>query len=73
MSTSSIEHLEQRALRERQELHQRATELKSKVNMVRENLDIHRNARRYFGPAAGVLAVVGLLSGYAVAGLFTDH
>jgi hypothetical protein len=68
-----IANLEVRAAEERRLLLERATELKSKVQHVRENLDVNRNARRYFGPAAAVLAGVGLLFGYAVAGLFTDH
>jgi len=70
---SPIEDLEQRAREQRVLLHQHATELKHKVENVRENLDIQHNARRYFGPAAAVLAGVGLLAGYAIAGLFTDH
>jgi len=68
-----IANLEVRAAEERRLLLERATELKSKVRHVRENLDVNRNARRYFGPATAVLAGVGLLFGYAVAGLFTEH
>ena len=73
MNTSPIESLERRALEERQELHQRATELKTKMLFVRQNLDINRNARRHFGGAAAILAVVGMLAGYAAGGLFTNH
>jgi tetrahydromethanopterin S-methyltransferase subunit F len=68
-----IEDLERRALQERTLLHERATELKTKVQHVRQNLDLNRNARQYFGPAAAVLAGVGLLFGYVFAGLFTRH
>ena len=68
-----IESLERRALEERHLLHDRATELKNKVQDVRENLDIKRNARQYFGPAAGIVAAAGLLFGYTFAGLFTRH
>jgi len=68
-----IASLEVRAAEERQVLLDRATELKSKVQQVRANLDVNRNARRYFGPAAAIVSGVGLLVGYAVAGLFTDH
>ena len=71
--TMPIANLEQRAREERALLHERATELKTKVHHVRENLDVNRNARRYFGPAAAILAGVGLLFGYAAAGLFTDR
>jgi len=68
-----IANLEVRAAEERRLLLERATELKSKVQHVRENLDVNRNARRYFGPAAAIVSGVGLLVGYAVAGLFTEH
>ena len=55
MSTAMpISSLERRALEERSQLHERASELKTKVQHVRENLDIQRNARQYFGPAAAI-------------------
>jgi len=73
MSTPAIDNLEQRAIEERELLLKRATELKSKVQYVRENLDISRSARRHFGATAAILAAVGLLTGYAFAGMFTDH
>jgi hypothetical protein len=73
MSTLPIEDLERQAVEERRELHQRANELKTKVRVARQNLDINRNARRHFGGAAAVLAGVGLLCGYAFGGLFTDR
>jgi hypothetical protein len=73
MNEWPIEDLERRAREERTELHQRASELRSKARMVRENLDINRNARRHFGGAAAVLAAVGLLTGYAFTGLFTGR
>ena len=72
-TNSAIDDLEHRARAERAVLHQRATELKIKVDHVRENLDIHHNARRHFGAAAAILAGIGLLTGYALAGLLTDH
>lgn len=71
--TLPVGSLEYRAQEERSQLHERAEELKTKVRHVRENLDIPRNARQYFGPAAAIAGAVGLLFGYAVAGLFTDH
>ncbi|HEY3628108.1 MAG TPA: hypothetical protein VGL00_17605 [Terracidiphilus sp.] len=73
MSTGQIENLERRAVEERSQLRERAAELKTKVQHVRENLDINRNARQYFGPAAAIVAAVGLLFGYAFTGLFTKH
>lgn len=73
MNEWPIEDLERRAVEERRELHNRATELKTKALVVRESIDINRNARRHFGVAAAVLAVMGLLFGYAFAGLFSDR
>ena len=73
MNSWPIEDLEHQAAAERRELHERATELRTKVQGMRQNLDVTQNARRHFGPAAAVLAIVGLVSGYALAGLFTRH
>ena len=73
MTPWPIADLERRAVEERRELHDRAGELKMKVQAARQNLDITRNARRHFGTAAAILAGIGLLVGYAFTGLFTDH
>lgn len=60
--------LEQRAEEQRRRLHHSVEELKSSVH---ERLDVERNARQYFWPATGVLALVGLFLGYNLTGIFT--
>jgi hypothetical protein len=58
-------------IEQRHQLHDRADELKGKIQVTREKLDIKRNARERFGSAAIVVAAVGLLSGFATGGMFT--
>jgi hypothetical protein len=38
---------------------------------LQESLDIRRNAREHLWPAAGAAAVLGLMFGYGLAGIFT--
>jgi hypothetical protein len=38
---------------------------------VKERLDVKSNLREHVWPAAGVLTLIGLVLGYAVAGVFT--
>lgn len=71
MSTLPIENLELRALEQRRQLHERAAELKTKMQVAREKLDIEQNAREHFGAAAAIVVAFGLLSGYAFGGIFT--
>ena len=59
--------MEAQAAEQRRQIHSAVAELKLKV---RETLDVKRQARQYLAPAAGALAFVGLLLGYAVAGMF---
>lgn len=59
------------SIEQRHQLHERAEELKEKIQVTRERLDIKRNARERFTSAAMVVAVVGLLSGLATGGMFT--
>ncbi|MDP9160857.1 MAG: hypothetical protein M3O09_11615 [Acidobacteriota bacterium] len=68
MSTLPSYELELKAAAERQRLHNSVTELKTRV---RETLDVKRNAREYVAPASGVVALLGLVVGYAFAGMFT--
>jgi hypothetical protein len=73
-SDSSIpaEVLEQRAAEQRRRLHNSVSELRSSVTeTVKERLDAKRYVREYIGPATASAAVVGLLAGYAVIGMFT--
>lgn len=64
-----VEVLESRASEQRRQLHNDVTELRA---AVRERLDLRRNLRPYVLPASGVAALLGLLFGYAAAGMFTD-
>lgn len=68
--TNSIPNdvLEQRAEEQRRRLHDSVLQLKSSM---RERLDVKRNAREFFWPAAGVLSLVGLVLGYGLTGIFT--
>ena len=73
MTVLPIEDLELQAVEQRQQLHERANEIKSRIAAARENLDIKKNAREHFMGAAGILGGLGLASGYAIAGLFAKH
>lgn len=63
-----VEMLEIRAAEQRQQLHQSVADLK---DSVRDRLDVKRNVRDHLWGISGGLAVVGLVLGYAVAGIFT--
>ncbi len=69
--TSNIpyELLEERAATQRRQLHNRVVELRATVN---DRLDAKKVAREYLAPAAGVAALVGLLLGYGLTGIFTS-
>jgi hypothetical protein len=63
-----VDVFEKRAADQRRNLHSSVAELRQSV---REKMDVKRNVRNHLGPAAGALALVGLLLGYAVTGIFT--
>jgi hypothetical protein len=63
-----VDVLEERAADQRRQLHNTVVELKSSL---RESLDIRRNAREYLLPAAGAAALLALLLGYGLTGIFT--
>jgi len=71
MNTLPIESLELRALEQRNRLHQTTTELKTKVAAAREKFAISKNVREHLVGASIVLSLVGFLSGYGLAGIFT--
>jgi hypothetical protein len=61
--------LEQHAIEQRRRLHSTVSELREQVrDTVREKLDVRRYASEYAWPAAGMLALFGLLLGYGTAG-----
>jgi hypothetical protein len=49
------------------------SEVQAKIAATREKLDIRRNARQHMLGASVVLGLVGLLSGYGFAGMFTRN
>jgi hypothetical protein len=71
---NNTDALELRAAEQRQRLHHSVQELKGQIHdrslEWRERLDVKKNARQYFWPAAGGVAVFGLLFGYGVAAVF---
>lgn len=64
-----VEVLAARAGEQRRQLHNDVAELRS---AIREQLDVRKQVSPYVFPASGVAAVVGLVFGYALTGLFTD-
>jgi hypothetical protein len=73
MTLLPVENLELRATEQRHHLHERATELKSKIDETREHLSITKQSRENFGPAALIVSAVGLLAGYTLTGMFTSR
>lgn len=73
MSTMPFENLELRAYEQRQQLHDRASELKHKVEETRYDLSLENQTRLHFRNVALSACALALLSGYVVTGLFTRH
>lgn len=65
-----IEDLQVRAAEQRRQMHETATELKGKIAVTRERLDIRNTARQNFWSVAAIVTAAGLLFGYASAGAF---
>ena len=64
-----VEVLESRASEQRRKMHNDVAELRS---ALREKLDVKKQVRPYVFPASGVAAVVGLMFGWLVTGIFVD-
>jgi hypothetical protein len=62
-----VDELERRAAEQRQQLHNTVVELRQTVH---QRLDVKRNVREHLGAASGVLAIAGLVLGYALTGVF---
>lgn len=62
--------LEVRAADQRRRLHSSVVELRSKV---RERMNPQQVAREYLAPASGIAALLGLVLGYGLTGIFTRH
>jgi len=72
-SSIPVDILEKRAADQRRQLHNSVSELRQTVRQtVREKLDVKAHAREYIWPAAGAMAFIGLILGYAFAGMFTS-
>jgi hypothetical protein len=79
--TVPAEILEKRAAEQRRTLHNDVqqlrsmveTEVRGRVEEVREHLDVKRNVGKYFAPIAGATALIALSVGYGLAGIFTDR
>ena len=79
--TVPAEILEKRAAEQRRALHNDVqqlrsmveTEVRDRVEEVREHLDVKRNVARHFAPIAGAAALVALSLGYGFGGIFTDR
>jgi hypothetical protein len=63
-----VDVLEKRAADQRRQLHDSVSELRQSV---KERLDVKRNLREHLWPASGAVALIGLVAGYAFAGIFT--
>jgi len=72
MKTLPVERLELRAMEQRARLHKTANELKTKVAATRQRFDISRNAREHLMGASLAVSLLGFLTGYGLAGMFTD-
>jgi hypothetical protein len=64
-----VDVLQSRASEQRRRLHNDVAELKL---AVREELDVRKRVAPYAVPASGIAALFGLISGYVIAGMFTD-
>jgi hypothetical protein len=62
--------LEVRAAEERRRIHQRVLELREQVE---EKLDVRRQAAAYVWPASGVAAMVALVVGWGLGGIFAPR
>ena len=72
MSTLQVERMELRAMEQRARLHKTANELKTKVAAAREKLNISRNVREHLVGASLAVSLLGFVTGYGLAGIFTD-
>ena len=72
MNTLPLETMQARATEQRDQLHHTALELRHKIQETRENLRPTTQARNHLTSFSLVAALLGLASGYIVAGLFTS-
>lgn len=73
MSTLPVDNLELQALKQRNELHDAISDLRTAIADTREKLRVTKQVREHMiGASIGVL-VFALLSGYIFSGMFTRH
>lgn len=72
MSSLPIDDLERQAAWDRRNLHHSVMDLREAVkDRVKDRLDIKRRLREHVWPAAGAVALIGLVLGIVIAGVFT--
>ena len=67
-SSMPVDLLEKRAAEQRRQIHNSVVELRQSV---KGKLDVKRNLYEHLWPAAGVMALAGLILGYSMTGIFT--
>jgi hypothetical protein len=73
MSTSPIDNLQLKALEQRAELHQSASELREQLSAARNRLRISKQAREHLAVACGLASLVALFAGFGIAGVFVRN
>jgi hypothetical protein len=72
MSSLPFDDLERQAAADRRHLQNSVIDFRQAVkDRVKDRLDINRKIREHVWPAAGVLALIGLVLGIVIAGVFT--
>ena len=64
-----VEMLEERAAEQRKQLHNDVADLRSSL---KEQLDVRKQAREHLLPLSGAAALLGLVLGYGLMGMFVD-
>jgi len=65
-----LEYLAEVAADQRRNLHNSVQRLR---HAAKNRLDLKRNVREYFWPAAAVAGLLGLVLGYSATSIFTDR
>lgn len=73
MSTIPIDTLELRALEQRGQLHRTTSDLRAKLSRTREKLSISKQTHAHVLSFSLAAVLVGVASGYGVAGLFRKN
>lgn len=71
MSANPLDHLEVRAVQQRNQVHGTIDELKGKVEEARAKLDLKTNLRAHLMGASLAVSAIGFLTGFGFAGIFT--